>query len=93
MSVHFSTDELAVAVDQYVGDTLISDYSKGVNNDLERLAAGDAADIVDNILDAMAKKFNICYAEVIEFLSFIRNRAIDAAKDILEFEFGFTFID
>ena len=83
-----SVNVLALNIDQYMEETLITDYRNGVNKDLEVLVFGNNSDILDKIVKDMIYKFSI-RGDMERITNFICNRAIDVAKDILEFEYDF----
>lgn len=88
----YNANELALNVDQYMGETLVTEYRNGLNKDLETLVFGNNTDLLNNIAKAIIKKFSIC-GDIKQATKFICDRAIDVAKDILQFEYNFQFDD
>lgn len=87
-----NANELALNVDQYMGETLVTDYRNGLNRDLETLIFGNNSDLLNNIAKAVIKKSSIC-GDIKQATKLICDRAIDVTRDILEFEYNFQFDD
>lgn len=88
----YNANELAINVDQYMGEILVAEYRSGLNKDLETLVFGNNTDLLNNIVKAIIKKFSIC-VDIKQATKLICDRAIYVAKDILEFEYNFKFDD